>query len=77
MVESDVSEEDENILMVVASGVLGDEWVLDSGASYHITSNINCFSSYVNKEGNAIVMENVLFIYQWMLVSCEFECSMV
>ena len=38
-VESGDGEIDENMLTVVATGVSGNEWVLDSGASYHMTPN--------------------------------------
>lgn len=43
---------------MIASDVSGGEWVLDSGASYHMTPNKNWFSSYVDKEGNSIIMGN-------------------
>ena len=58
MVESGVGEGDVDVLTVVASDVSSSDWVLDSGASFHMTPNGNCFSSYVNKEGNSIVMGN-------------------
>ena len=45
-------------MSVVASNVSGSDWVLDSGASYHMTPNRNCFSSYVEWEGKSIVMGN-------------------
>ena len=56
--ERGVGEEDVDVLTAVASDVSGSEWVLDSGASYHMTPNRNCFSSLVAKEGNSIIMGN-------------------
>ena len=57
-VERDVGEGDVDVLSAVASDVSGSDWVLDSGASYHMTPNRNCFSSYVEWEGKSIVMVN-------------------
>ena len=46
------------MLTAVATGVSGNKWVLDSGASYHMTPNRDFFSSFEVKEGNAIAMGN-------------------
>ena len=57
-VESGDGEVDENVLTAVATGVSSNEWVIDSGASYHMTPYRDCFSSFEVKEGNEIAMGN-------------------
>ena len=53
-VEKAVSDD---VLSAAVSDV-SDHWVLDSGASFHMTPNRDYFSSFIGKEGNTILMGN-------------------
>lgn len=49
---------DGDVVLIVTTSSSGDEWMLDSECSNHITSH-NWFSTYQCIEGNKVLMENV------------------
>lgn len=52
-----MEKDDSDLLTAVVSDV-ADHWVLDSGASFHMTPNKDYFSSFDAKEGSSILMGN-------------------
>lgn len=48
----------DDVLTTMVSQVSDQDWILDSGASFHIMPNMNCFSSYVRKEEGEILISN-------------------
>ncbi|CAL1356411.1 unnamed protein product [Linum trigynum] len=56
--EVDNSSEDDLALAVDEKAHRGDVWFLDTAASYHMSPNRNCFTTYEQIDGGNVVMAN-------------------
>ena len=72
--ERDVSEGDVDVLLAVASYVSGRDWVLDSGASYHMTPIGIVFLLMLIGKENQLLWEMVQFASRKALDPCKFGC---
>ena len=58
-VTEDISDGSDNVLTIVVSdGRFNDEWILDSGCSYHMYLNRDWFTTYESINGGSVLMEN-------------------
>jgi len=57
-VEKSVAESDTDVFTASGSSGKSNLWLIDSGASYHMTPDRNCFSTYREIDGGEVLMGN-------------------
>lgn len=54
----DNSSTDANVALTITTILLGDDWVIDFGCSYHVTDHKHWFTTYQYMEGSKVLMGN-------------------